>query len=66
MKETKFKVGDCITHDIDRPGLDEAVIYRVDDNNYYCRIICGKAIIPHTVEDNYKLKNKATYVRTKF
>ena len=52
----KYKVGDSLTHMLDFPGFDRITIYRIDDKNYYCKIINGKVDIPiSTVDSSYEL-----------
>jgi len=51
----KFKIGQTIEAVEKGCGFDRATIYMVDDRHYYCRIMCGKAKIPITAEDNYRV-----------
>lgn len=56
MEKIKFKVGDIISPVIPNMGVENAVVTRVDDRNYYLKILCGTAIIPIKAQANYKLK----------
>lgn len=58
MEEPKFKVGDLIIHKKGYRGLDKAVVTRVDDKNYYLKILCGTAVLPIGAQVNYKLLNE--------
>ena len=55
--EAIFKVGDHIVSKIPNRGLERATITRVDDKNYYLKILCGVAIIPIGAQVSYKLEN---------
>lgn len=44
--EAKFKVGDHIVSKIPNRGLARATITRIDDKNYYLKILRGTAILP--------------------
>ena len=55
MKEAKFNVGDTIVPKEGYRGLDKAVVTRIDDKNYYLKILCGTAILPIGAQVNYKL-----------
>ncbi len=56
MEEPKFKPGDHIVPNEYHRGLDHAIVTRVDDNNYYLKILCGTGIIPISAQVNYKLE----------
>ena len=52
----KYKIGDSLTHQMDFPGFEKITICRIDDKNYYCKIINGKVDIPiSTVDNTYEL-----------
>lgn len=54
---SKFKVGQTIVPKQYHQGFEKATIYKIDDKNYHCHIMCGIALIPiHAVETNYTLK----------
>ena len=53
--EAKFSVGDTIVPKEGYRGLDKAVVTRIDDKNYYLKILCGTAILPIGAQVNYKL-----------
>lgn len=55
--EAKFKVGDHIASKYSNRGLDRATVTRVDDKNYYLKILCGVAILPIRAQVSYKLEN---------
>jgi hypothetical protein len=55
--EAKFKVGDLIVPKYPNRGLNKAIVTRVDDENYYLKILCGTAILPIGAQVNYKLEN---------
>lgn len=55
--EAIFKVGDHIVPKIPNRGLDRATITRIDDKNYYLKILCGVAILPIEAQVSYKLEN---------
>lgn len=55
--EAKFKVGDHIASKYPNRGLDRATVTRVDDKNYYLKILCGVAILPIGAQVSYKLEN---------
>lgn len=55
--EAKFKVGDHIVSKISNRGLERATVTRVDDKNYYLKILCGVAILPIGAQVSYKLEN---------
>lgn len=59
--KTKFKKGQIIGAIQRGMGLDEALITRIDDKYYYCRIINGTAKIPIVAEVNYQIVPK-TYL----
>jgi hypothetical protein len=53
----KFKVGDIITPIIPtKIMVDEFKVVRVDNTSYYCKMLCGMAILPIKAENGYKLK----------
>lgn len=52
-----FKVGDNIVPKYPNRGLDRATVTRVDDKNYYLKILCGIAILPIRAQVSYKLEN---------
>ena len=56
--EPKFKVGDHIVPIDIHKGVEQAVVTKIDDKNYYLKIMCGTAIIPIGAQINYKLKNQ--------
>lgn len=56
--EAKFKVGDHIVPKISNRGLDRATVTRIDDKNYYLKILCGIAILPIGAQVSYKLENQ--------
>lgn len=56
MEEPKFKPGDHIVPNEYHRGLDHAIVTRVDDKNYYLKILCGTGIIPISAQVNYKLE----------
>lgn len=56
--KTKFKVGDTIVPEIPHRGVEEGTVIRIDDKNYYLKILCGSAIIPIKAQEYYKLKDK--------
>lgn len=58
MEELKFKVGDTIVPIIPRKGVEKGVVTRVDDKNYYLRIMRGTAILPIGSQVMYKLLNE--------
>lgn len=55
--EAKFKVGDHIVPKYPNRGLEKATVTRVDDKNYYLKILCGIAILPIEAQVSYKLEN---------
>lgn len=55
--EAKFKVGDRIVPKISNRGLERATVTRIDDKNYYLKILCGVAILPIGAQVGYKLEN---------
>lgn len=55
MEKAKFKVGDHIVPREYYRGIDRATVTRIDDKNYYLKILCGIAIIPITAQAYYKL-----------
>lgn len=55
--EAKFKVGDHIVPKIPNRGLESATVTRVDDKNYYLKILCSVAILPIGTQVGYKLEN---------
>lgn len=55
--EAKFKVGDHIVSKIPNRGLARATITRIDDKNYYLKILRGTAIFPIGAQVSYKLEN---------
>lgn len=55
--EAKFKVGDHIVSKILNRGLERATVIRIDDKNYYLKILCGIAIFPIGAQVSYKLEN---------
>lgn len=56
MTKAIFKVGDKIVPKELHRGVENATITRVDDKNYYCKILCGTAILPISSQDCYKLE----------
>ena len=54
--EAKFKVGDHIVPKIPNRGLESAIVTRIDDKNYYLKILCGVAILPIGAQVSYKLE----------
>lgn len=56
--EAKFKVGDHIVSKIPNRGLDRATVTRIDDKNYYFKILRGTAILPIEAQVSYKLENQ--------
>ena len=58
MKEAKFKVGDTIVPKEGYRGLEKAVVTKIDEKNYYLKILCGTAILPIGAQVNYKLKKE--------
>lgn len=56
--EAIFKVGDHIVSKIPNRGLESATVTRVDDKNYYLKILCGVAILPIGAQVSYKLENQ--------
>ena len=60
---TRFKVGDVITPIEGYSGFEEARILRIDDKNYYLKIVNGTATMSIKAESCYKLlKDKPKYV----
>lgn len=57
MEKPKFKVGDHIVPSDYHIGLSHGVVIKVDDRNYYIRILRGTAILPISAQVNYKLEN---------
>lgn len=55
--EAKFKVGDHIVPKYPNRGLNKAIVTRVDDKNYYLKILCGTAVLPRGAQVSYKLEN---------
>lgn len=55
--EPEFKVGDYIVPVIPRKGV-EGIITKIDNKNYYLRIMRGTAILPISSQVIYKLKNE--------
>jgi hypothetical protein len=53
-----FKVGDHITHKLDYAGLEEATIERIDDKNYYLKILRGIGVLPIGAQVNYEIDKK--------
>lgn len=51
----KFKPGDHLVPSDYHVGLDHATVLRVDEKNYYLKIMRGVAILPITAQVNYKL-----------
>lgn len=58
MQEPIFKIGDSITAAMPGRGIDYGVITRIDENNYYLKIMNGVAIIPIKAQSVYKLKEQ--------
>ena len=56
--EAIFKVGDHIVPKIPNRGLDRATVTRIDDKNYYLKILRGTAILPIGAQVSYKLENQ--------
>lgn len=54
----KFKAGDHLVPNDYHVGLDHATVMRVDEKNYYLKIMCGIAILPIEAQVNYKLLNE--------
>lgn len=52
-----FKVGDRLVPKEPHRGVEEATVMRIDDKNYYLKILCGSAIIPISAQYYYKLKD---------
>lgn len=57
MQKTKFKAGDTIVPIFPGRGVERGVVTRVDNKNYYLKIVRGIAIIPIGSEVIYKLEN---------
>jgi hypothetical protein len=51
---SKFKKGDTIGAITKGRGLSEALIQRVDEKYYYCKVVNGTAMIPIVAEENYQ------------
>lgn len=58
MEKPKFKVGDHIVPADYHIGLEHAVVTRIDDKNYYLKILCGVAILPISTQVNYQLEKQ--------
>jgi len=58
MDEAKFNIGDIIVSKEGYRGLDKAIVTKIDDKNYYLKILCGTAILPIGAQINYKLLNE--------
>ena len=56
--EPKFSVGDTIVSNEGYRGLDKAVVTRIDERNYYLKILCGTAVLPISSQVMYKLLNE--------
>lgn len=54
----KFNVGDTIVPVNPGMGIEKATVKRIDDKNYYLKIMCGMAIIPIGSQIIYKLENE--------
>ena len=50
-----FKVGDHITAKEGHTGLKKATITRIDDKNYYVKIVRGMGVLSIGAQVNYKL-----------
>lgn len=57
MSKAIFKIGDHIVPKEGCRGVDHATVQRIDDKNYYLKIMCGIAIIPIGAQVSYKLEN---------
>lgn len=55
--EAKFKVGDHIVPKYPNRGLNKAIVTRVDDKNYYLKILRDTAVLPRGAQVSYKLEN---------
>lgn len=58
MEKAKFNVGDIIVSKEGYRGLEKAIVTRIDEKNYYLKILCGTAILPIGAQVNYKLKEE--------
>lgn len=57
MEKATFKIGDVIVPKEYHKGIEKATVSKVDDKNYYLKILNGTAIIPITSQTNYKLES---------
>lgn len=55
--EAVFKVGGHIVPKIPNRGLERATVTRIDDKNYYLKILRGTAVLPIGAQVSYKLEN---------
>lgn len=58
MEKPKFKVGDTIIPVLPGRGVEWGIVTKVDNKNYYLKIMRGAAIIPISSQEVYKLKEK--------
>lgn len=58
MERPKFKVGDTIVPVLPGRGVEWGIVTKVDNKNYYLKIMRGAAIIPISSQEVYKLKKK--------
>lgn len=58
MEKPRFKIGDHIVPLVPHMALEDAVVMRIDNKNYYLKILCGMARIPISSQVSYKLKTE--------
>ena len=54
--QTRFKIGDYITHMEGCSGFEDAIVTGIDENYYHLRIPNGIATVKISAEINYEIK----------